>query len=100
MTNCSKNLALFQPTSQSSVCYGGDPERAVDGNNNPDFRTKSCTHTCFDPIQHWWQLDLTLFYFITHVKLTNRNLGGIYECLPHNNIFFYFSILSSILFNG
>jgi len=86
MTNCSKNLALFQPTSQSSVCHDGYPERAVDGNNNPDFRNKSCTHTCRNSNQHWWQIDLILFYCITHVKLTNRNRIGTYEFIPSNNI--------------
>ncbi|XP_019622326.1 PREDICTED: uncharacterized protein LOC109468525 [Branchiostoma belcheri] len=51
------NLALNRPATQSSTDFKGDPGRAVDGNRNPIYGRKSCSHTAMerDP---WWRVDL------------------------------------------
>ena len=42
-----KNLALGKGTSQSSTEYGGNSERAVDGNISGEFSQNSVTHTSY-----------------------------------------------------
>ncbi|KAI8493612.1 hypothetical protein Bbelb_285330 [Branchiostoma belcheri] len=51
------NLALNRPATQSTTAFKGDPGRAVDGNRNPIYGRKSCSHTAMerDP---WWRVDL------------------------------------------
>ncbi|MFN0129716.1 MAG: Ig-like domain-containing protein, partial [Verrucomicrobiales bacterium] len=51
------NLALGQPTIQSSTGFGGPPQLAVDGNRNGIFSGASVTHTNSD-LHAWWEVDL------------------------------------------
>jgi hypothetical protein len=41
------------PASQSSVGWGGDPDRAIDGNDNGDYWGGSVTHTQLEG-NPWW----------------------------------------------
>jgi len=52
------NVALTGTASQSRTCYGGSPERAIDGNTNGSWRNRSVTHTCRNSSGSWWRLDL------------------------------------------
>ena len=39
------NLALKKKATQSTVAFGGDPARAVDGNTDPKYQNVSVSHT-------------------------------------------------------
>ena len=62
---------IDQPTAQISESSGGVPGRAVDGNDDPDYRQQSCTHTD-KATNPWWQVDLGRTEGFTRVALTNR----------------------------
>ena len=61
-------------TKQSSTEYGlaGISERAVDGNRNTRFETKSCTHT-FTSDNPWWWVDLGDEFHIHNIVITVRS---------------------------
>ena len=42
-----ENIAAHKPASQSSIAYGGDASRAVDGNRDNAWNNRSVTHTDF-----------------------------------------------------
>ena len=42
-----ENIAAHKPASQSSIAYGGDASRAVDGNRDNAWSHRSVTHTDF-----------------------------------------------------
>jgi len=65
------NLAIGRPTVQSSLNFGGLPERGVDGDNNPSWGGATCTHTDIQD-NPWWAVDLGSFYYITTVVVHNR----------------------------
>ena len=65
------NLAEGRPTTASSVGWGGDTGRAVDGNTDGNYANNSVTHTGFD-VQPWWQVDLGQLRSIQSVQLFNR----------------------------
>ncbi len=58
--------------SQSSTDYGGDPERACDGDTNGDFFAGSVTHTSWQS-QPYWQVDLGTVDTIGEVTIFNRS---------------------------
>src|SRR5262249_885473 len=51
------NLALGKPATQSSVGWGGVPERAVDGNTDGGAEAL-ITHTATNSTGNWWRVDL------------------------------------------
>ncbi|MFR7030530.1 glycosyl hydrolase family 98 C-terminal domain-containing protein, partial [Streptococcus pneumoniae] len=65
------NIAYAKPTTQSSVDYNGDPNRAVDGNRNGNFNSGSVTHTRADN-PSWWEVDLKKMDKVGLVKIYNR----------------------------
>ena len=65
------NIALGQPTWQMDESHGGKSSRAVDGNENPDWRGGSCTHTRKNN-QEWWVVDLGLVAEFKEVRVINR----------------------------
>ena len=72
-------VAKGRPTTQSSTGFGGNSERAVDGNTNQDWGGGSCTHTAAP--NGWWEVDLGAKYPIDRVVVWNRQgygdrLGG------------------------
>ncbi|GMH44734.1 hypothetical protein BSKO_12686 [Bryopsis sp. KO-2023] len=64
-------VSLHKPAKQSSTAYGGDAGRAVDGNVNTNFGSRSCTHTKSTK-SPWWQVDLGKSFKITRIVITNR----------------------------
>ena len=66
-----KNVALKKAVQQSSLGWGGDPKRAVDGNTSGNYRHKSVTHTQSQN-QSWWQVDLGKMYDIKTINVYNR----------------------------
>ncbi|XP_035665405.1 uncharacterized protein LOC118408655 [Branchiostoma floridae] len=65
------NIASGRPAFQSSVGWGGNPARAVDGNRSPLWGHSSCTATKpeNDP---WWYVDLGRDVYVHHVAIVNR----------------------------
>ena len=72
-------------TSSSTVGWGGEPNRAIDGTTHGSFNQASCTHTdnrvnadgsaytggAVAP-PNWWQLDLGTPSLINHIDLWHR----------------------------
>jgi hypothetical protein len=71
IVSSSSNLALGRPTTQSSVRHGGKASRAVDGNTNSKYGSRSCTHTAHQR-RPWWRVDLERVVDVKSVKITNR----------------------------
>ena len=67
-----KNIARGNKVSQSSVASGGTPERAIDGNKNPDFNKKGQTHTNEEE-NPWWEVDFGKDVVVDHVEIWNRS---------------------------
>jgi len=65
------NLALKKKARQSSTGYGGDPQRAVDGNTDGNYGANSVTHTD-NQKEAWWEVDLGRVQDIREIKLWNR----------------------------
>lgn len=66
------NIARGGTASQSSTAFGGDPQRAIDGNTDGDFAHNSVTHTDIFQASPWWHVDLGVPYPIGTVLLYNR----------------------------
>lgn len=65
------NLAVGKPATSSSVLWGGDPSRAVDGNTNGDWNGLSVAQTAIE-MNPWIQVDLQSSQFIGTVALWGR----------------------------
>ena len=68
-----KNVARLGKATQSSVGSGGVPERAIDGNKNPDWGAGGQTHTDgFGSTNPWWEVDLGREFMVDKVEVWNR----------------------------
>ncbi|XP_035694513.1 uncharacterized protein LOC118428529, partial [Branchiostoma floridae] len=65
------NIARGKQVEQSSLAYGGNPDRAVDGNTNSFWPGNSCTHTDMEN-NPWWRVDLGASQCVDRVVVTNR----------------------------
>merc|ERR1712168_270571 len=65
------NVTEGKTAIQRSPAYGGDPNRGIDGNSDPNYGGNSCTHTDKEN-NPWWALDLEVANFVYKVKLHNR----------------------------
>jgi hypothetical protein len=83
------NLAEGRAATSSSVGWGGDAARAVDGNTDGNYYNNSVTHTLAD-VQPWWQVDLALSRAIQSVQLFNRT-----DCCVARLLNFYVFVSSS-----
>ena len=73
-SNCPNciNVALGRPASQSSIGWGGNEMRGVDGDHNSVWGGNSCTHTQNGP-EEWWQVDLGRAFDVQHVDIWHRS---------------------------
>ena len=70
------NLARQAEAKQSSTAYGGNANRAKDGNTDGNYnQAESTTHTSQSD-EPWWELDLGQMEQIDFVKIWNRTDGG------------------------
>ncbi|MDB6155785.1 MAG: hypothetical protein JWL90_4238, partial [Chthoniobacteraceae bacterium] len=70
------NIAIRGKASQSSTDFGGNPERAIDGNTDGDyFKANSVTHTRKEQ-NPWWEVDLKEDAEIEEIVVWNRTDGG------------------------
>lgn len=84
----SENIAWKKQASQSSTAYGGDANRALDGNTNNTYSQNSITHTNFEK-QAWWQVDLGRSEQVGFVRLFNRGDGELAKRLSNFDIILY-----------
>ena len=68
-----KNIARNGKSKQSSIGAGGVPERAIDGNKDPDWGKLGQTHTDgFGTTNPWWEVDLGKEFVVDAVEIWNR----------------------------
>ena len=62
--------------SSSTVGWGGEPDRAIDGNADGNWGANSCTHTDAPGSEiagvHWWQVDLGASFAVESVDIYHR----------------------------
>ena len=83
-----ENIAWKKQASQSSTAYGGDANRALDGNTNNTYSQNSITHTNFEK-QAWWQVDLGRSERVGFVRLFNRGDGEVAKRLSNFDVILY-----------
>lgn len=71
-----ENIAAHKSASQSSIAYGGDASRAVDGNRDNAWNNRSVTHTDFQD-HSWWKVDLEKEESVGTVRIYNRGDGVV-----------------------
>ena len=80
-----ENIAAHKPASQSSIAYGGDASRAVDGNRDNDYGHHSVTHTDFQD-HSWWKVDLEKEESVGTVRIYNRGDGNVAKRLSNFDV--------------
>ena len=69
------DLALGQPSNQSSTVHGGTSSRAVDGETSNAYNMNSCTHSDLQN-NPWWRVDLGSSRLVGEVVIVNRDCTG------------------------
>ncbi|XP_055884636.1 uncharacterized protein LOC106052861 [Biomphalaria glabrata] len=67
-----RNIALKQPTNQSSLYGNANSSLAVDGNTDSLFANKSCTHTSETDKKPTWTVRLNNTFLVNRFVLYNR----------------------------
>ena len=80
-----ENIAAHKSASQSSIAYGGDASRAVDGNRDNDYGHHSVTHTDFQD-HSWWKVDLEKEESVGTVRIYNRGDGDVANRLSNFDV--------------
>ena len=80
-----ENIAAHKPASQSSIAYGGDASRAVDGNRDNDYGHHSVTHTDFQD-HSWWKVDLEKEESVGTVRIYNRGDSNVADRLSNFDV--------------
>lgn len=83
-----ENIAWKKQATQSSTAYGGNANRALDGNTNSSYSQNSVTHTNFEK-QAWWQVDLGRNEQVGLVRLFNRGDGELAKRLSNFDVILY-----------
>ena len=80
-----ENIASHKPASQSSIAYGGEASRAVDGNRDNAWNHRSVTHTDFQD-HSWWKVDLEKEESVGTVRIYNRGDGNVANRLSNFDV--------------
>ena len=80
-----ENIASHKPASQSSIAYGGEASRAVDGNRDNAWNHRSVTHTDFQD-HSWWKVDLEKEESVGIVRIYNRGDGDVANRLSNFDV--------------
>ena len=80
-----ENIAAHKPASQSSIAYGGEASRAVDGNRDNAWSHRSVTHTDFQD-HSWWKVDLEKEESVGIVRIYNRGDGDVAKRLSNFDV--------------
>jgi F5/8 type C domain len=90
------NLAQGKFARQSSMMFGGDPSRAVDGNTNGNYGATPASVTHTDNNNHaWWEVDLGQVRQLGSVEIYNRTDCCMERLTPFMVIVSDFSLLDS-----
>lgn len=81
------NIATNGSASQSSTGFGGQPGRAIDGNNSGQWSDRSITHTRADDALPWWEVELAAGTDIHSIRLWNRTDNCCDERLADFSVF-------------
>lgn len=65
------NTVAVGVASQSSTNFGGEADRANDGNTDGDYGQLTVSHTAYQE-QPWWQLDMLSSKTIDEIRIYNR----------------------------
>ena len=84
-TVAGENIAAHKSASQSSIAYGGDASRAVDGNRDNAWSHRSVTHTDFQD-HSWWKVDLEKEESVGTVRIYNRGDGNVANRLSNFDV--------------
>ena len=84
-TVAGENIAAHKSASQSSIAYGGDASRAVDGNRDNAWSHRSVTHTDFQD-HSWWKVDLEKEESVGTVRIYNRGDGDVANRLSNFDV--------------
>lgn len=72
-----ENIAKQGSATQSSTDFGGDAQRAIDGNTDGHyFQSNSVTHSQANSTDPWWEVDLKSTFPIEQISVWNRTDGG------------------------
>ena len=80
-----ENIAAHKPASQSSIAYGGEASRAVDGNRDNAWSHRSVSHTDFQD-HSWWKVDLEKEESVGTVRIYNRGDGDVAKRLSNFDV--------------
>ena len=80
-----ENIAAHKSASQSSIAYGGEASRAVDGNRDNAWSHRSVTHTDFQD-HSWWKVDLEKEESVGTVRIYNRGDGDVAKRLSNFDV--------------
>ena len=80
-----ENIAAHKPASQSSIAYGGEASRAVDGDRDNAWSHRSVTHTDFQD-HSWWKVDLEKEESVGTVRIYNRGDGDVAKRLSNFDV--------------
>lgn len=80
-----ENIAAHKPASQSSIAYGGEASREVDGNRDNAWSHRSVTHTDFQD-HSWWKVDLEKEESVGTVRIYNRGDGDVAKRLSNFDV--------------
>ncbi|MGO9923151.1 MAG: PVC-type heme-binding CxxCH protein [Isosphaeraceae bacterium] len=81
-----RNVAPLGKATQKNTAYGGDAERAIDGNKSGSYGAGGQTHTQENTANPWWEVDLGALYPIDSVAVWNRTEGDFYTRLSRYTI--------------
>ena len=85
--NGADNVAVKGKATQSSIGYGGDPERGIDGNTNGNYyEANSVFHTADGQDNPWWEVDLQALTPVDKVVIWNRTDGGVEDRFANSKI--------------
>ena len=84
-TVAGENIAAHKSASQSSIAYGGEASRAVDGNRDNAWSHRSVTHTDFQD-HSWWKVDLEKEESVGTVRIYNRGDGNVANRLSNFDV--------------
>ena len=70
------NVAILGKARQSSVGYGGGPEKAIDGKKSGSYGDNGQTHSAEGTPNPWWELDLGSEFPIDSIRVYNRTDGN------------------------
>lgn len=81
------DIAINKTAVQSSTFENNEADGAVDGNRGTDLKEDFCTHTGENDTNPWWMVDLKAVYFITTVRILNREWTFMESVGEQSNVY-------------